>query len=204
MASRLWQAVTPEPHEWITSPGARSPRSGAELLAQPVGRLEAAAGAEVGLVEAVERAGDVAGDRIDRLGLAAEALAARASRTARRGGRAGDAGGVDARQRATAARGRARRAGTGASRRSVRAPPARCQAATPPSSTATCGVAEPAQHPPEARRVDAALRVERDDLASRARCRARRPCARSRRGRAADGGRCGRSSAPLRSRSRWR
>jgi hypothetical protein len=48
----------------------------AELGAQPVGRLEDAANVEVVLVETVQRAGDVAGDRIDRLGLAAEALAA--------------------------------------------------------------------------------------------------------------------------------
>ena len=110
---------------------------GAELLAQPVGRLEDAAVAEVLPVEAVERAGDVAGDRIDRLGLAAEALAAArvedgAPRRPRR-----DAASVDARrERRPVGVGRLRLIGAGEGW-SVRTPPARCQAEMPPSSTAT-------------------------------------------------------------------
>src|SRR5258706_15953414 len=45
-----------------------------ELAAQRRGRLEGAVGAEVVLEEAVQRARDVAGDGIERLPLAAEAL----------------------------------------------------------------------------------------------------------------------------------
>ena len=61
---------------WITSSGARPPRRAANSSRSRGRCLEGAAVAEVVAVEAVEGARDVAGDRIDRLGLAAKALAA--------------------------------------------------------------------------------------------------------------------------------
>jgi hypothetical protein len=73
IASRLWQAVTPEPH-WCTTWSAGAwPRPRTRRAARR--RLEAAVGAQVVLEEAVRGAGDVAGDRVQRLDLAAEAFA---------------------------------------------------------------------------------------------------------------------------------
>ena len=138
IASRLWQAVTPEPQEWITSPGARSPSRASNSRAQQAGRLEQASAVEVvdvwkrlsapGMWPATASIGST---------LAAKALAAArvehglcAAAVPRRRRRRRSAPARAARGRAAAAVG-ARRLGRSS------APPVRCQAGEPPSSTAT-------------------------------------------------------------------
>ena len=73
MASRLWQAVTPEPQYITTSGTGALPSSVLPLGPQLVRRLERLVVGQVALEEIVPRAGDVAGDLVERLALAAKA-----------------------------------------------------------------------------------------------------------------------------------
>ena len=73
IASTSWAAVTPLPQYAATSASRGRPDVGVER-AQLLGGAEAAVGVEVGVGRHVDRAGHVAGHRVDRLDLAAVAL----------------------------------------------------------------------------------------------------------------------------------
>ncbi len=74
MASRLWQAVTPEPQYMTASPGARLVEQPFEMRPQRLRRQHRPVAGEVLLEEVVQRAGNVAGDAVDGFRAPLEAL----------------------------------------------------------------------------------------------------------------------------------
>ena len=104
-ASNCWQAVTPEPHMQMASLPAAPPVASRQRAASAAGGQEAAARVEIFEVRQVDRAGHVAGDRIERLDRTGEALgAAHVHEPLPARQRRGDAGGVDRAFRGAAAR----------------------------------------------------------------------------------------------------
>ena len=134
MASRLWQAVTPDPQLVHDSPGPGAERG--ELRAQLRGGLEAAVGTQVVAEEALRGAGNVAGHRVQRLDLAAKAFGGAGVEQAHLAEPGQQR--VGCRSSAWPARRQGRARAAAAADTSVSsAPPAASQAARPPSSTAT-------------------------------------------------------------------
>ena len=132
MASRLWQAVTPEPH-WCTHRLDSTPNA-SKAERNSAGGKEPAVWPEVVLEEAVACAWYVPGNRVQRLDLAAKPLTgARVEHHELR----------QALERAACRRTacRSRPADTASAdrgrRQAQQSPPTSCQAARPPSSTAT-------------------------------------------------------------------
>ncbi len=157
IASRLWQAVTPEPH-WCTHGGRRVASSGAKSARSCRGGLKRPSALQVVLEEAVARAGDVAGHRVERLDLAAETFGRRGhrARCTRPSGPATRSASMVGIARRAQRVGRLRRRWP--ARRCSSAPPAACQAAQAAVEHRDRVVAQPAQQPPGPRGIGAALR----------------------------------------------
>ena len=68
MASRLWQAVTPEPQYITAWDGSRPSSSCREVVAQHISAAETSSRPRVRLVVMIDRTGNMSGHAIDRLG----------------------------------------------------------------------------------------------------------------------------------------
>ncbi len=137
---------------------------GLVALAERRGREERAVLGQVPRGGRAAGARDVPRDRVDRLGLAAEALGRAGVQQNAVGGRPRGAVGVEDRHAAAGQLDVARRSGTTSPVSS--SPPARTQAARPPSRMRTSAHAAPAQQPPGTRRRGAAgVVVDHDAVA---------------------------------------
>ncbi len=187
-ASSSWQAVTPEPHIAISLSGRATAEKLGELAAQRVRRAEAPVGLDVDRDGPIHGARHVAGDRIDRLLLAAVASGARASTSTLPAAWSAGSSAASTTESSATLRG-TKRAGRQRGARLSTGSPAALHAAKPPSSTSRRVVAAASRAATTAAPRSRRSPRHRQRPSSRSRCPRRRAARRNQPRPAADAGR---------------